>query len=145
MWKFCIPTCYQRGRGDYLPDCIRFSSICFTINRLVSRNLSTQFAKQVSSLREKRVDGVPVTHLSQHWTVKLCIWELILAFEMEVNGQEENGKPSGAGVVRTCACCLSRNSANSFWTTIRQMLLVTKWAIPELFRRTCPPFYVVPT
>ena len=31
----------------------------------VSRNRSTQFARQASSLREKRVEGVPVMHLER--------------------------------------------------------------------------------
>ena len=42
------------------------------MNKLVSKNLSTQFDKQVTSLREKEVDGVPVTHLAAYlatgWT-----------------------------------------------------------------------------
>lgn len=43
--------------------CSLCSSIFLTMNRLVSKNLSTQFAKQLSSLRENRVEGVPVIHL----------------------------------------------------------------------------------
>lgn len=133
-----------KGKGDYLPDWILFSSICFTINRLVSRNLSTQFAKQVSSLREKRVDGVPVTHLSQHWMVKLWIWALILAFEMESMINEE------LEMVRLGAylCLLPfKEFCQLFLNKLfREMPLIKKWVIPELFRRTCcPPFYVVAT
>lgn len=65
------------------------------MNKLVSKNLSTQFARQVSSPREKRVEGVPVIHLdrirverrvskgaylSQHMEVKLWMEECILAW-----------------------------------------------------------------
>lgn len=42
----------------------RLFSISFTIKRLVSRNLSTQFDRQLRSEREKPVDGVPVMHLA---------------------------------------------------------------------------------
>lgn len=53
---------YHRMR-NYLPDWNRCSSIFLTMKRLVSRNLSTQFARQLSSPRENLVDGVPVMHL----------------------------------------------------------------------------------
>jgi len=43
----------------------------FTMKRLVSKNRSTQFAKQLSSPRENRVEGVPVMHLSQHMLVNV--------------------------------------------------------------------------
>jgi hypothetical protein len=41
--------------------------------KLVSKNLSTQFDKQLASLLENDVDGVPVIHLSQHMLVKWWI------------------------------------------------------------------------
>lgn len=47
------------------------SSIFFTINRLVSRNLSTQFTRQLSSLREKRPETVPVMHLPKKTNASL--------------------------------------------------------------------------
>lgn len=36
------------------------------MNKLVSKKRSTQFARQPSSPRENRVDGVPVIHLNVH-------------------------------------------------------------------------------
>jgi hypothetical protein len=62
------------------------------MNKLVSKNLSTQYERQFSSLREKLFPGVPVMHLdgacstnihreegvtylSQHMLVKLWIDE----------------------------------------------------------------------
>jgi hypothetical protein len=62
------------------------------MKRLVSRNLPTQFARQLSSLLEKRVEGVLVTHLSQHVVVSCWI-------------EEFN---------RAIACWVSRKDANSF-------------------------------
>jgi len=44
--------------------CSLCSSIFLTMNKLVSKNLSTQFVKQLSSPRENRVEGVPVMHLN---------------------------------------------------------------------------------
>lgn len=53
------------------PAAARCASIFFTMNRLVSRKRSTQFARHELSEREKLVDGVPVTHLSQHMLVNV--------------------------------------------------------------------------
>jgi hypothetical protein len=82
------------------------------MNKLVSRNLSTQLERQASSPLEKRVEGVPVmhlidggiedidseteplvhTHLSQHMLVKLWMDDC----------------------KRACACWVSIKDANSF-------------------------------
>lgn len=41
--------------------------------KLESRNLSTQFTKQLSSALERLVEGFEDMHLSQHRSVKRCI------------------------------------------------------------------------
>ena len=52
------------GANEHDDYCDLFcSSIFFTMKRLVSRNLSTQLTRQLSSLREKRPETVPVMHL----------------------------------------------------------------------------------
>ena len=48
--------------GAFYWPCRRFS-ICFTMNRLVSKNRSTQFERHELSEREKLFPGVPVMHL----------------------------------------------------------------------------------
>lgn len=51
--------------APYRDNCERCSWICLTMNRLVSKKRSTQLARQPSSPRAKRVDGLLVMHL---WT-----------------------------------------------------------------------------
>jgi len=47
------------------------SDICLTRKILESRNLSTQFIRQLSSPRENRVEGVLVMHLKEFVSLEL--------------------------------------------------------------------------
>ena len=73
-------------------------------------------------------------HLSQHWTVKLRTWELILAFEMELIVNKGTVSLRCVLVFVAFQGILSVLSGE----LLEKMLLVTKCAIPWLYRRTCP-------
>lgn len=101
------------GLGEH--DCYddmpssRCDSIFLTMNKLVSRNLSTQFARQLSSLRENLLEGVPVMHLTmmRKW---LCEGHCrtYLSQQREVKMWMEECSFAWA-------CSFSRKAASSFW------------------------------
>jgi hypothetical protein len=55
-----------------------------TTKVLVSKNLSTQFTKQFSVFESSLFPGLSGTHLSQHWSVKLCTRDWNLAFSPSI-------------------------------------------------------------
>ena len=78
------------------------------MNKLVSKNLSTQFDKQLTSLREKEVEGVPGIHLGIYLARgHLNYIRTYLSQHRLVNWWMEEW-------TRAWACSVSRNWANSF-------------------------------
>jgi hypothetical protein len=96
--------------GYWPPPALLCSWMSWTSLRLVSRKRSTQLKRQDSSEREKRVEGVPVTHLCV-----LVSREMGERFKVTHLSQHMLVILWTDSWTRAWACSCSMNCESSFW------------------------------
>lgn len=112
-----------------------------TRNKLVSKKRSTQFARQLSSEREKLVEGVPVTHLTDMFGLVIGI----------TNNQAYALVPTHArqrmdGLVNACPCPFIVHEGGKFLLYVPEKTAVSETLdieltcnIPGLPHQILPP------